>query len=165
MAYQIGSAKSENIQSVIVNAYGDEIKINASDATLRGRYTEFIKWMDVRRKELEAECDEKEKFYGDRVAVETKEDGSVSIDAEQLSDMIDIQNRFCADVIKRIDGVFGQDIVNKYFRDDYALNPDFVPDEEQAIQFINEITDAASEIYNMRKQRIDAKYSKNRRKK
>lgn len=163
MGYSIGKSKSENIQEVIVNEFGDSIRINAADATLRQKYNDFLSWLYPRVNELQGEVDKKEKQYAGRQIVSQDEQGNAVIDTEQLSDLIEMENGFYNDCLSRINDIFGQGIVKKYFRSDYDLNPDFVPDEQETIRFIDEITGVASEIYGIRREELGKKYGKGRR--
>lgn len=163
MGYSIGKSKSTNIQEVVVNEYGDLIKINAADAALRQRYTGFLSWLYQRVDELSAEADKKEEQYAGRPVVSEDEEGNAVIDTEQLEDSIQMENGFYAECLEKLDDVFGQGIVKKYFRSDYELNPDFVPDEYEFMNFISEITDVASEVYGIRRKELAGRYGKNRK--
>lgn len=163
MGYSIGKSKSENIQEVMVNEFGDSIRINAADATLRQKYSDFLAWLYSRVNELQEEANKKEKQYAGRQIVSRDEEGNAVIDTEQLSDFVEMQNGFYSECLSWIDEIFGQDVVKKYFRSDYEVNAEFVPDEQEVERFIDEITGVASEIYGIRRKALSQKYSKGRK--
>lgn len=163
MGYSIGKSRFENIQEVTVNEHGDTIRINAADATLRQKYNDFLNWLYPRVNELKEETDKKEKLYAGREIVSRDEDGNAVVDTEQLSDLVETENGFYAECLAGIDEIFGQDIVKKYFRSDYEVNPDFIPDEQELIRFVDEITGVASEIYGIRRKALGERYSKGRK--
>lgn len=163
MGYSIGKNKASNIQEVIVNDYGDTIRINAADATLRQRYNDFLSWLYEKTDELAETANQKEKQYADRKIVSEDEEGNAIIDTEQLADSIQMENDFYRECLVKIDGIFGQEIVKKYFRNDYELNPDFIPDEYEFMHFIEEITMVASKVYGIRRKELAGRYGKNRK--
>lgn len=163
MGYSIGKNKSKNIQEVIVNEHGDTIKINGADATLRQKYNDFLSWLNAKVAELTEEAGKKEKQYAGREIVSRDEEGNAVVDTEQLADSIQMENGFYTECLARLDDIFGQDIVQKYFRSDYELNPDFIPDEYEFMHFIEEITEVASEVYGIRRKELAGRYGKNRK--
>ena len=54
-------------------------------------------------------------------------------------------------------------MLKKYFRALYEINPDFVPDEECIMDFLEEISPVLQTIYQERGRQINQKYGKNRK--
>ena len=63
----------------------------------------------------------------------------------------------------KIDRIFGQDVIRKYFRLSYEINPDFVPDDECIYDFLDSMTPVLNQIYADRAKRVKLKYNRDRK--
>ena len=63
----------------------------------------------------------------------------------------------------RIDDIFGEGTLRKYFRKFYEVNPDFVPDDECLYDFIEEMTPILNELFADRSKRLALKYNRDRK--
>lgn len=66
---------------------------------------------------------------------------------EDIADSLNLTQEYSAECIAEIDRVFGENTVKKYFYALYEAIPDFVPDVEYFMDFIEKITPIVKEIY------------------
>lgn len=161
--YSIGKKVSEQLKKVELNEYGDCIYINLGDATLMKKYNELIAWMDGQSDELSKIAAEMEKKYAGKPMISRNEDGDTEVDTEQFAVFTEIKNNLYKGCVKRIDDLFGEGTMKAYFRPMYEINPEFVPDEDCIMDFLEEISPVLEAIYKERAAGIDKKYSKNRK--
>lgn len=150
-AIKIHNRAEENLQKIEVNSYGDFVYINANDAGIFDRYADFLHWLEGKDAEIEKTRAEMEEKYKD---------------AETIDAFIAVSHykkELFEEAAKRIDDIFGHDIVHKYFRVMYEMHEGFVPDEECILDFIDTITPALNTIFEGRRKRIEKKYSVNRK--
>lgn len=161
--YAIGKKVSEQLQKVELNEYGDYIYINIGDATLLKKYNELIDWLDKQGDELAKTAAQMEEKYTGRPMVSKDKDGNVDVDTEQFAIFVRIKNDLYSGCVKKIDELFGEGTMRKYFRPLYEANPDFIPDEDCIMDFLEEISPVLEAIYKERTASINKKYSKNRK--
>lgn len=154
---------SDDLQKVYVNEYDDFILINPGDHSFFSKFAEFLSWIDEEGAELNRIAEEAGKKYQGREMISEDEDGNTEIDTEQFLELAEVRLSACKKCNDRVDALFGQDTLKKYFRVSYEVNPDFVPDLDCIFDFIEEITPALEQIYNQRADRISKKYNKNRK--
>lgn len=155
--------RESHICEVTVNSDGDKIYINPDDTTLIDRYVQLLRWFDLTGQELEQTGEEMEKKYEGRSMIVEDGEGNTSIDTEQVVDFFAIQSKFYKDAMEKVDEVFGQDVIKKYYKVDFAINPGFVPDDSSLGDFFDEISDIMNTIFGKRAEYINRKYSKNRK--
>lgn len=163
MSYRIGKKSSSQLVKVELNEFGDYVIINTGDASFAKRYGDLLKWMEEKDDHLSEVAENMEKKYKDSPMITTDEDGNAEIDAEQFSEFVKIKTEFYRDAEEKISALFGQDVLKKYFRAFYEINPEFVPDEECIMDFLEEISPVLEKIYSQRFDRINQKYSKDRK--
>lgn len=163
MSYSIGKKVSSQLIKVELNEYGDYILINPGDYTLSKRFSELIQWMEDKQAELGKLASEMNEKYKDTPMISADKEGNASVDTEQLSLYVKIKNELYEECQRRIGGLFGQDVLKKYFRALYEINPDFVPDEECIMDFLEEISPVLQTIYQESARQINQKYGKNRK--
>ena len=164
MSYQIGKKLEENAVKVVVNKYGDFIYLYPNSASFPTKYINLLKWAEEAEKKYTAIAEEKKKQYEGREVIRQDEDGNVEIDVEQLSDLVKVETSLYAEYEEKINELFGQDVLKKYFRECYESDPNgFIPDQECINDFLEEITPVLNDVYNTRFNRIQKRYNKNRR--
>ena len=159
MAYSIDNVLSKNVEKVIVNGDGDYVLLNPDDAKIRGKFMDLLKWITDQQKEIE----EKSKKYEGRKLITYDEDGEAVVDIEQLNDVAKVQTTFYRECAERINGLFGQDILKKFFKVYYDLDPTFLPDEDCIATFLDAMTPVLNQVYNKKFERNKSKYSKARK--
>lgn len=162
--FKLGSNLQENLLKVIVNDDGDAIYINPADTSFIGRYSAFLAWLDEKSAELSAKGDElSQRYEGKPLFVEDADGDLESIDSEQLVVLAKLMTSTYEEIAERIDGLFGQDTLKKYFKHFYEINPDFLPDEECINDFLEAISPAIDAAYGMRAEALKKKYNKRRK--
>lgn len=159
---KMNNTSEELLKKVMVNEDDDYIVVNANDATLVERYAELIQWLENQQTEMETKANELEEKYKGQSAVTKDEDGTVNVNTEMILELTRVKSDLYKEVCTRIDNLFGQEVVNKYFKSCYELNSDFVPDEECIIDMVNSLSEVIEKIYKARLERIRKKYSTNR---
>lgn len=154
---------SEQYEKVYVNEYDDFIMIDPGDQSFLGKFADFIHWMEEKQKELDRISADMEKKYGGRMMISESEDGDTEVDTEQLIELVNLQLKTYKECADKVDELFGQETLKKYFRASYEINPNFVPDLDYVFDFIEEITPVLEKVYGARAERINKKYNKNRK--
>lgn len=163
MAYTIGKKISGQLQKVELNEFGDFILINPNDVAFPKAFGAFIRWIEEKEAELGKTASELENKYKGIPMISHDESGDVKIDSEQFSLYMQIKTELYTECCQRIDEIFGQDALKKYFRVFYEVNPDFIPDEDCIMDFVDEISLVLESIYQERFKRINQKYNKKRK--
>lgn len=161
--FNIGSKLVEGAVKVTVNEYGDSIIVNASDAGFVKRFGDFLKWLEDKELEIAGKQKELEEKYGDGDFASEDEDGNVIINTDALVDFAKVWSELYESAAVKIDQIFGQGCLKKYFRAFYEMNQEFIPDEECIVDFLEEISPIIGYAYTARQKRITSKYSKNRK--
>jgi len=163
MAYSIGSKINEKLIRVEVNDVGDYIVLNPADASFTTRYAAFLKWLEAKEKELRKISDEADKKYEGRKMISENEDGTLDIDVDQYSELVNIYATAYKEITEQLEELFGQDVLKKYFRICYEVNPDFIPDMDYIGDFLEEMSPVLNEIYDAHFEKVKGRYSRNRR--
>lgn len=163
MEYSIGKKISSQLKKIVLNEYGDSIQLNIGDATFSRRFSNLIKWIDEKNNELSRIADEMSEKYKDSPMIKHSEENGTEIDSEQFEIYIKLKTDLYEECAGKIDAMFGQDTIRKYFRAFYEINPEFIPDEECIMDFLEEITPVLEAIYEERFEKIKKRYSKSRR--
>lgn len=163
MAYSIGKKVSSQLKKVELNEFGDYILINPGDYTFSKRFSALLEWLDGKQAELAKQADEMGEKYKGTNMVSFDADGNASVDTEQLAVFVKIKNDLYEETARKVEDLFGQNVLKKYFRAFYEANPEFVPDEECIMDFFEEISPVLQTVYQERANKIDKKYGKNRK--
>ena len=143
--FRTSSQQEENLAKVFLNSDDDYIYINEKDATIFDRFAAFMKWLE----EKEADIRKKEEEY-----VKVGEDGEVEdVNADAFVQFSRLRTETYKESAGRIDDIFGEGTLRKYFRKFYEVNPDFVPDDECLYDFIEEMTPILNELFANRSNR------------
>ena len=94
---------------------------------------------------------------------EIEETGETDIDLEQFGKFAETQCAFYNEIAAKLNEVFGQDVIRKYFRVSYEINPEFVPDDLAIQDFLESITPVMEQVFQTRFERMNGKYSKDRK--
>lgn len=151
---KVNNRAEENLQKVEVNSYGDCIFINANDAGIFDRFAEMLAWLDKTSDELDA----KERELGEKYR-----DAGEERQLDAFLEVTAFKKEIFRVTVEKIDNIFGQSIVRKYFRVMYEAYEGFVPDEECILDFIDTMTPVLNVIFEDRRKRIEKKYSTNRK--
>lgn len=154
---------SKQYEKVYVNEYDDYILIDPGDHSFLGKFADFIHWIEEKQKDIDRAGTEMRKKYAGREMFSENEEGDTKIDTEQLIELVNLQLKTYKECEDKVDTLFGQDALKKYFRTSYEINPKFIPDLDYVFDFIEEITPVLERVYGARAERINKKYNKNRR--
>lgn len=156
------NTSEEILKKVLVNENDDYILLNVNDATLVEKHIELIQWLEGKQTELEEKNKALEEKYKGQESISKKDDGTIEINTDMIMEITRLKCDLYKETCVRINAVFNQEVVKKYFRSCYELNPDFVPDEECVVDLINSLSEVVEKMYKTRMERIHKKYNTNR---
>lgn len=159
----IVKGKISNIKEIVVNEKGDTIKINTADATFKKRFAEFLDGMAKKTSDMEKKALALEAKYEGKEIFEEKENGLYSVDMEQITAITNAEIELYKGLMEELDDMFGQDIIKKYFADEYEINPEFVPDADSIVALIADLTQEVEVLYEERNKSVKSKYSTSRK--
>lgn len=160
---RLGSKSSDNLVKIYVNEYDDFIFLDKSDTTFTRKFAELVEWMEKKQEELEKKGKALDKKYAGKPIISQGEDENVEVDTEQLLLLTGMRVDLFKECVERIDGIFGEGTIRKYFRMSYEHIPDYTPDDAAISDFLEEITPVLEEIYKEKMKRMDSKYNRNRK--
>ena len=156
--FRTNNKSEDSLAKVFLNSEDDFIYINVKDATIFDRFAELLQWLEKK----EADLREQEKNSKD-YAVRDENGDIVDVDVDEFIKCSSLRTETCKEVVERIDGIFGENTLRKYFRKFYEINPGFVPDDECIYDFLDEMTPILNELFSEREKRIELKYSNARK--
>lgn len=118
-----------------LNKWGDYIEIPTTDTGFFDRFVETYRQIVNAARELPGryrEIDEARVLTGHE---------------NKTVEKIRAKVRFCEEAAERIDSVFGQGTLKKYFREHYADIPDFMPGAECFIDFFEEMAPVLENLF------------------
>jgi len=140
---------STGILRIKVNEYGDVLLLDSSDLSIFNRfhalYTRLEELADNANREVE------------QVVEKYKEEEEVSID--MVHDYVSLTIRYSENVMQELNAILGVDFTAKVFRENYELNPDFVPDELVLTELIEALIPVMEKAYGERVKRNIAFWS------
>lgn len=161
---RIQNKHSESTIKVYVNDFDDYVLLDPSDTSLAMRFQKFMVWLNGRGQELTESAQAlDEKYKGTEMVRTDEETGETDIDLEQFGEFAEIQCAFYGEVTDKLEEVFGQNILKKYFRTSYEVNPGFVPDDVAIEDFLEAITPVMEKVFQQRFDRMNKKYSAGRK--
>ncbi len=161
--FRTSSQQEENLAKVFLNSDDDYIYINEKDATIFDRFAAFMKWLEEKEADIRKKEEEYEKRFGKDI-VKVGEDGEVEdVNADAFVQFSRLRTETYKESAGRIDDIFGEGTLRKYFRKFYEVNPDFVPDDECLYDFIEEMTPILNELFADRSKRLALKYNRDRK--
>ncbi|MBD5489279.1 MAG: hypothetical protein HDR13_10905 [Lachnospiraceae bacterium] len=126
------------LYKVELNDMGDHIDISTGDTELFDRFRETYKQIAEAAKDLP-------RRYGEIDKVRT-----IPGHENKIVEKIRIKVRFCKESAEKIDGIFGQGTLRKYFSSLYEEIPDFVPETECFIDFYNQMIPVLEGLFGCR---------------
>lgn len=123
--------KNAHILKVELNNCGDYISVSADDPTLLDRFTAGARRIYELADEIPGKLAEISRRY------EGKEDFRDIMD--RSAEMSGVNVGFSEEVTAVIDGIFGVGTLSKYFRAIYEEIPDFLPDADCIMDFLEQI--------------------------
>lgn len=142
-----------NLLKVSVNKYDDLLVLDCDDMSIFEKFSLLYNNIEKISKEAENEIDELKKKYAD---------GSAE-DIEELRSYVRVNIEYAKKVMSELNAVFGADFTSKVFRENYEINPDFVPSEIALTELIEEMIPIMEEAYGERIKRNKSKYSADKR--
>lgn len=118
-----------------LNNRGDYIEIPTADTGFFDRFVETCRQIGNAARDLSGryrEIDEARVLPGHE-----------SKTVEKIREKV----RFCEESTERIDGVFGQGTLKKYFREHYGNTPDFMPGAECLIDFFEQMAPVLEKLF------------------
>lgn len=131
------------------------LAIDKADKTTAERFAHLIKNLTSITERVEVEEKELRQKYADV----SDED----VNLEQIIDTSKLHIRYINECIDEINGVFGANIIQEVFAENYALNEDFIPDEYALLEFVDKIIPLMNKLFNERFEANKKKYSANRK--
>jgi hypothetical protein len=156
--FRTNNKSEDSLAKVFLNSEDDFIYINVKDATIFDRFAELLQWLEKK----EADLREQEKNSKD-YAVRDENGDIVDVDVDEFLRCSSLRTETCKEVVNRIDGIFGENTIRKYFHKFYEINPGFVPDDECIYDFLDEMTPILNELFSEREKRIELKYNRERK--
>ena len=147
--------RSTNLLEISVNKYDDLLILDCSDMQIFKRFTSLYDNIEKIAKEAEREVTELKNKYRSR------ETEGISID--EVTDYVDVSICISRKIMNELDGVFGKQFTQNVFRENYELNPDFVPDEIALADTIEAMIPIMEKAYGERISRNKNKYSATKR--
>lgn len=127
-----------------LNDYGDYVVVSPDDSALFERFAAGSKQV----------ADITGRAGRELKKIVRKYKGQTDLDAvcedEEVEKAAKIQIQTSKDVIRIIDGIFGEGTVRKYFRKFYEQDPNFLPSAEYFTDFFDQITPAMKQLQSMR---------------
>lgn len=161
--FRTSNKQEENLAKVFLNSDDDYIYINEKDASIFDRFADFLKWAEEKEAELREKEEEYEKQYG-REIVRRSDDGEVEdINVDAFIQYSRLRTATYRESAERIESLFGEGALRKYFRKFYELNPEFVPDDECICDFIEEMVPVMNALFADRSERIALRYNRARK--
>lgn len=142
-----------SLAKIELNSQGDSVTISTDDSTLFDRFAAGYKHIAELADSIPAKLEEIEKLY------EGKEDFSSIM--EKTVSMSRVNVGFSKDAISVIDGILGEGTIKKHFRSVYEEIPEFLPDADCFIAFLEELTPIMEQLFD-RKMERQQKVSKQR---
>lgn len=151
-AEKIKREESVKLLKVELNEAGDYIVISADDPKLFDRFVSgFNQIMDM-AEEMPKKLEAIEKQYA-------KKDDFKAV-LEKTSAMSKVNVTFSEEAVVIIDGIFGEGTLKKYFAEIYKEIPDFLPDSECIIDFLENITPIVEKTFDRKLQSRKARMAK-----
>lgn len=150
----VSSVKKESakLHKVELNEVGDYIIISADDPKLYDRFVDgFNQIMDM-ADEMPKKLDKIEKQYAG------KDDFKAVL--EKTSAMSKVNVKFSEEAVMVVDGIFGEGTIKKFFAEIYKEIPDFLPDSDCIIDFLEKITPIVEKTFDRKMERRKARMAK-----
>ncbi|MBD5521229.1 MAG: hypothetical protein HDR03_08430 [Lachnospiraceae bacterium] len=134
----MGKGTDAKLYKIELNDMGDHIDISTGDMELFDRFQETYKQIADAAKDIPRRCQEI-----DKVRV-------ISGHGNKIVEKIMIKVRFYEESAEKIDNIFGQGTLKKYFNKLYKEVPDFMPGAECFIDFYDKMLPVLEELFGRR---------------
>ena len=130
---------STKLIKVELNNHGDYVAISADDSTLLDRFVAGYKRIVDMSEDVPKKLNEVEKKY----------EGQKGFTAVmgKTAEMSKINVVFSEEAAKIVDGIFGEGTIKKYFHDIYEEIPNFLPDVDCFVDFLEQITPEMEKLF------------------
>ena len=161
--FRSDNRQEENLAKVFLNSQDDFIYIDEKDAAIFDRFADLLKWLDEKGNDLSKKEKEIESQYGKDIVTRDEDGDIVDFNIDAFVALSKTRTDTYREAAAKIDRIFGQDVIRKYFRLSYEINPDFVPDDECIYDFLDSMTPVLNQIYADRAKRVKLKYNRDRK--
>ena len=161
--FRSDNRQEENLAKVFLNSQDDFIYIDEKDAAIFDRFADLLKWLDEKGNDLSKKENEIESQYGKDIVTRDEDGDIVDFNIDAFVALSKTRTDTYREAAAKIDRIFGQDVIRKYFRLSYEINTDFVPDDECIYDFLDSMTPVLNQIYADRAKRVKLKYNRDRK--
>lgn len=140
-----------NLLQISVNKYDDLLILDCSDLSVFTRFAELSQNVNI----IADEADREIKKLNNKYTSQQVEDGDIDAAKEYISTNI----IYIKKIMEELNNVFGAGFTDNVFRENYELNPEFVPDELAIMDLIEALTPIMENAYGERIKRNKSKYS------
>lgn len=135
----------KRIIEIEVNEKGDKIYIPMDDARFYDKFLEMFNNIISSAEAINGRINEIEKEYAGKEDFESKWQRCKKISAENVA--------FSNCAVEMVEMVFGKDALKKYFADVYEKIPDYLPDTDGFMDFLEKITPVIDKMFGKKTQR------------
>lgn len=135
------------ILHIKVNGYGDELLLDSTDRSVFQGFAKMYDEIQIIAEEAGAEVKQIKDRHTDQNSVDC------------VKDLIDASIKHVTRIMEKLDEVLGEGFTRKVFRENYELNPDFVPDELAITELLEALVPVMEDAYGERIKRNKSKYS------
>ncbi len=128
-----------NVEEITINKHGDKIFVSPEDTNLFDRFVNCFDFIIKQSKIKDEEVKEIEKKYSGKDDIENEIEMTVEISRVNVG--------FSNEAVKKIDDIFGDGTVKKYFRDHYEKIPSFLPGVDCFMEFMDKISQIMEKIF------------------
>ena len=147
---------NSGILRISLNKYDDVLELNSTDLKV---FQRFVNLYD-KLQEAAGEASRKIKALAEEAAGrEDTSEENIGI----MTGILDAKIMFSKKALDELDGVFGEGFTGKVFRENYELDPDFVPDELIITELLESMIPIMEKAYGERMRRHKSKYSAGKR--
>ena len=145
--------RDTNLLEISVNKYDDLLVIDCGDLSVFEKFAELSSRVDALAEDAGKELER----------VNSRHEGEDQASAELVRDYVGVNIGFSKKVLAELDGIFGDGFTDKAFRENYEVNPDFVPDEIAPAELVEALVPVMEKAYGERIRRNKSKYSATKR--
>lgn len=140
------------ILHIKVNAYGDELLLDSTKISTFNKFAAM--YGNVQKISNDAESEVKQIQQKHKEVSSTDE-----VNIEAITELTNANIKYIQMILNELDGVFGDGFTKKVYRENYELDPDFVPDELSVTELIEALVPIMEDAYGERIKRTKSKYS------
>lgn len=142
------------ILHIKVNAYGDELLLDSTKISTFNKFAAMYGNVQKIADDAESEVKQIQQKYKE-VNVTNVE----NVNIEAITELTNANIKYIQMILNELDGVFGEGFAKKVYRENYELDPDFVPDELSVTELIEALIPIMEDAYGERIKRTKSKYS------